>query len=446
MTEMPLRFSEAVGPEIHRQIRERAIFDFFKLDQQVGQVSTCFPRALIIRESTWQQVSRLAEALAQETMLAEQALLERPDLHGELGLSWWVRHALAQVRKRGQPCSGPRLIRFDFHWTQDGFQISEANTDVPGGQNETSCYPKLFAPHVPGCVPSPDVVEIHGRSFVHGLGVAPSIGLVHASAYADDRQVMMYFALRLRELGATAYLLSPDGLKWSNEGEASAITSAGPVRLSAMLRFFPAEWLPNLPWRSGWRWHFSGAKTPMSNPATALLTQSKRFPLVWDKLGIALAAWHSLLPESRDPRGLQWKKDEDSWLLKPAMGRVGHHVGIREACDANEWESIQQAAKHNPSAWIAQKRFESVPIEADGAKWHVCLGIYTLDGRVAGAYGRVSDRPRIDQFARDIAVFIERDTVPRLCRDTVWGSTRGDAEGAKQPGGPPSSISEGEPC
>jgi len=412
MTEMPLRFSEAVAPGIHCQIRERAIFDFFKLDQQVGQISTCFSRALILRESAWQQVSRLAEGLAQETIQAEQALLERPDLHGELGLSWGVRRALAQVRKRGRPCPGPRLIRFDFHWTQDGFQISEANTDVPGGQNETSCYPKLFAPHVPGCLPSPDVVELQVRHLVQGLGTAPSIGLVHASAYADDRQVMMYLATRLREQGAIPHLLSPDGLRWSHEGEASAITPAGGVKLSAILRFFPAEWLPNLPWRSGWRWHFSGSKTPMSNPATALLTQSKRFPLVWDKLGVALPTWRSLLPESWDPGRLPRKKDDDTWLLKPAMGRVGHHVGIREACDGNEWASIQRAAKHNPASWIAQKRFESIPIEADGVKWHVCLGIYTLEGRVAGAYGRVSDRPRIDQFARDIAVFIEREVEP----------------------------------
>jgi hypothetical protein len=36
----------------------------------------------------------------------------------------------------------PRLVRFDFHLTDAGWVISEANCDVPGGINEASHLPK----------------------------------------------------------------------------------------------------------------------------------------------------------------------------------------------------------------------------------------------------------------------------------------------------------------
>jgi hypothetical protein len=220
--------------------------------------------------------------------------------------------------------------------------------------------------------------------------------------------VMMYLAGRLRLLGANPHLLAPDAVSWGAAGEMMAVTPDGTVPLAAAARFFPSEWLPNLPRSCGWRRLFSGSTTPISNPATALLTQSKRTPLVWDALAVDLPTWRATLPACRDPRRLDRDDGPDRWVLKPAMGRVGEHVGVREACDRAEWDLIQKASRRWPDEWIAQERFEDVPIKADGVSWHVCLGIYTVDGGAAGAYGRISDRPRIDQLARDVAVFIER--------------------------------------
>jgi len=37
-------------------------------------------------------------------------------------------------------------MRFDFHWTTEGFRISEVNADVPGGFSESSAFPALMAP------------------------------------------------------------------------------------------------------------------------------------------------------------------------------------------------------------------------------------------------------------------------------------------------------------
>ena len=53
--------------------------------------------------------------------------------------------------------------------------------------------------------------------------------------------------------------------------------------------------------------------------------------------------------------------------------------------------------------------FISKPLKGiDDKEYHVCLGSYTVDGKHAGYYARISDKPRIDSNAADIPVLIER--------------------------------------
>ena len=150
------------------------------------------------------------------------------------------------------------------------------------------------------------------------------------------------------------------------------------------------------------------AKTPIANPATAILTQSKRFPLVWDDLRTPMPTWRALLPETRDPRQADWRGN-GGWVLKPALGRVGEGVGIAEAVEAREWQKIQRAAAWWPGHWIAQRRFHTTPLAGgvDGAATPAmfpCLGVYTVNARVAGAYGRLAPRQLIDARAADAAM------------------------------------------
>ena len=45
-----------------------------------------------------------------------------------------------------------------------------------------------------------------------------------------------------------------------------------------------------------------------------------------------------------------------------------------------------------------------MPIRIAGIDRYPCLGVYTLDDRVVGAYGRLAERPLIDARAEDAAV------------------------------------------
>jgi len=45
-----------------------------------------------------------------------------------------------------------------------------------------------------------------------------------------------------------------------------------------------------------------------------------------------------------------------------------------------------------------------VPVDVGGVRFFPCLGVYTLDARVIGAYGRLARVPLIDARAADAAV------------------------------------------
>ena len=66
--------------------------------------------------------------------------------------------------------------------------------------------------------------------------------------------------------------------------------------------------------------------------------------------------------------------------------------------------------KKHPNKYLAQKRFLSKPLEGiNNETYHLGLGSYTVDGKHAGFYARISNAPRIDSNAADIPVLIEGD-------------------------------------
>jgi len=404
MPQPPYRLSAPLAAGDFAAVRRRAIFECCKWDPQVEDVAALSPCVLSLDAIEWRRIAAWSETLAQETLQAERELLTHPRLNKMLGLPWAVRRALATASRSGPPAEAARVMRFDFHFTTEGWRISEVNSDVPGGFIEASGVTRLMAGSFKGQSPTGDPAEAYARAVLGAVGAGGLVALVHATAYTDDRQVMIFLARRLEQLGLRTCLIGPDQLRWRG-GHAHVATAwqSGPA--DVLLRFFPAEWLPNLPRRSGWRHFFAGARTPLSNPATALLTQSKRFPLSWDHLEAPLPTWRALLPETRDPRAAPWR--DGDWMLKPALGRVGDGIGAAGCGEAKEWRKIARDARWHPRDWAAQRRFEIVPVESAAGPLYPCLGVYTIDGAAAGIYGRLAARPIVDHRAQDVAVLLE---------------------------------------
>jgi len=390
-----------IPPDCYADYRYDVIFNAYKWDPQVGDTNTIARHALIITKETADTLRRLSERLAAELDAMEAALLKRPDLLKQLGFDGRLRKTLATI-KNNNHTAHPRLMRFDFHPTADGWRISEVNSDVPGGLAEASALPQLARRFFADAEPGEDVVQHIMQSFTHKIS-GDRVAFVHATSYADDRQVMQCLSDRFKHDGYETLFAAPDHMRFDNGRPRSVLADAeGPV--DGIIRFFPLEWLANLSRRTGWDGYFHCAAPCMNHPA-AMLTQSKRLPLVWDALGVDVPCWKELLPHTVEPGAAT-----DGYIYKPAFGRVGAGVSVPGVVNDAELVKIKRSARKYNRAWAAQRLFDSAPVMSpDGAAHHVCIGVFTVDGACAGFYGRASDRARIDEYARDIPVLLRRE-------------------------------------
>jgi glutathionylspermidine synthase len=394
-----IRVTSALDSTRFARLKQAAIFECFKWDPQVEDISVLAPFALTISGGTWEELASLSEQLAAETLAVETELAQRTDLHRRLGFSRAVCKAL-NAALASPAAEAARFMRFDFHLTSRGWQISEVNSDVPGGINEASGFTKLMAEELGSACSGDPARELARATAARRVGAGP-VGLIHATAYADDRQVMEYMARELAEMGVPTLQLSPAQVTWR---ERRAFSPSG-CEFGAILRFFPAEWLDELDRRSCWP-EFFRARTPAANPPQALLAQSKRWPLYWDELRTPLPAWRRLLPQTVDPRNADWREDQ-TWVLKPALGRVGDGIGLRGATGAKDWSRIARNASWFPRAWVAQRRFETLPIQTSLGQLYPTLGVYVIDGRASGIYARCAGNALIDYRSHEAAVLVE---------------------------------------
>ena len=396
----PLAAAEAA------ELRQAMIFDYCKWDPQVGDTATLCAHPLVLRASAARELVTAAEGLYAETLAVEAELLARPPLLDQLALSCAIRRVLPRSLAGTPTDAAGRIMRFDFHPTCEGWRVSEVNSDVPGGYVETCGLGRLLAGHYPDCQASGDPVAAVVAAVLAAAGAGAHIGLVHATAYTDDRQAMVLLERALRAAGGQPHLLAPDAVRWPGLRPA-AIGPAGIQPLDALLRFFPAEWLPHLGWRQPWRAYFQPAAVPCLNPATALAMQSKRWALLWPRLHTPIPWWRRLMPESVEPRHVTGP--EEGWVFKPALGRVGEAVLIAGVdADPRAVRGWRYSLRRDPGSWVAQRRFVSTPwVAADGVPRHVCLGVFVIAGRAAGIYGRAALQPLIDGSAQDVGVLWE---------------------------------------
>jgi glutathionylspermidine synthase len=223
---------------------------------------------------------------------------------------------------------------------------------------------------------------------------------------------MAYLAGLLRKLGCAAHLCSPAHLRWHDSiAHLESSWHRGP--LGAVVRFHQVEWMASHARCKHWPHFFTDSRTPIANAGVSILTESKRFPLVWPQLKTELPTWRELLPETRDPRHAPWKTD-DAWLLKSAYCNAGESVTIRALQNSRQWRAACRSVFWQRRHWIAQKRFETLPLQTPLGRLYPCIGVYTIDGKAAGIYARASAKPFIDCSAIDVAVLLAPDLAAEI--------------------------------
>jgi hypothetical protein len=262
-----------------------------------------------------------------------------------------------------------------------------------------------MAGEMSGAVVPGDAAAAWCEAIAAAAGSCSDVALLSAPGWLEDVQVVAHLASRLRAMGLQAHLAQPGQLRWSG---GRAFFAHRP--LGAIVRFFQAEWIARLPRGEAWAPLFGGGWTPVSNPGTAVLAESKRLPLVWSELDAPATTWRRALPETRDPReAVDLLRGRGDWVLKPAFGNTGDDVALRATTSRRAWAWRAMAALAFPRRWVAQRRFRVVPLATPQGQVHPCIGVYVVDGRVAGAYGRVAVGPVVDYAAVDVAVLVEQE-------------------------------------
>jgi len=402
----PLRAGASLPAAEFAAVRRRSALHHCKWDPQLGDSSTLAPFPIFISAADWRQLTRSAETLAAEVDAAERELLQRVPLLNQLGLPSALRHQFAKAPEIGESPSFARVLRFDFHFTHGGWMVSEVNSDVPGGFSEAEGFSSLMAAHFPGYRVAGKPASVWAVRTRLALPVSGNIALLSAPGYMEDSQVVAYLAACLRARGLNPKLVGPREIRWE-AGQAFLVGAAEP--LAGLFRFYQLEWLAATPLQTGWPNFILGGATPVSNPGRAALSESKRFPLSWRDLQTPMPESTRLFPEARAPREVAYREHED-WVLKGTYSNCGDAVLSRRWLSQRSWRAAWARALLSPHGWVAQRRFEVVPLHTSLGELTHCLGVYVIDGQVAGGYLRLSKGKFVDSSAIDAALLIAEET------------------------------------
>jgi glutathionylspermidine synthase len=322
-------------------------------------------------------------------------------------------HASIEALARASHAAGDdaSLVRVDLLWGTDGrFHACEVNADCPGGHNESLALPRL-AQRVRGAASRPlenptDLVEALATRLAE-LADGGAVGIVYATAYAEDLQVCALLRRALAAHGVTAHLAPPTAPRF--DGTALRIWDE-PVRV--LYRYFPIEYMEgqkNL--REIEDAVACGAVRTVSSFAE-LFAQSK---LAFARAWALFDCRGSCIPETHDALALAKEdlvRERARWVLKKAFGRVGDDVFVGPLESEADWSEIvndvhQDAAKGG--SWIAQRFVEQAPLPTPWGPRFVTLGAYVLDGRFCGYYARITPDSHVSHDALVVPVFVDSD-------------------------------------
>ena len=396
--------------DMYNEYKLDVMLDCYKWDPQFCDNNTVAKYALVLSEKEHEELKLLTEKLINETTEAENFLNKNLKYTKALEIPNKFRSDIKSM-KNYNPDKHIRLMRFDFHPTlENKWAVSEVNSDVPGGFAEATLMNRKSLEYLSNenyyAISFGDFLADAIKKKVRQEG---RIMLVHCTSYSDDRQVMQFLGDKLSGMGYEVIYAAADQLKFEN-GKAISILNNREGEVDGIIRFSPLEWVADMKTKN---WHgYFDTETVSCNHPIAIFAQTKRFPFVWDLLeskGIDLSTWRELLPETLEVND---KKVDDKFIYKPVYGRVGENISIKEACKDDEYKKILKDVKRHPKKYLAQKKFNSRPLtNEDGEEFHVCIGSYGVENSHAGYYARISRSPRIDSYAADIPVLIEKEGV-----------------------------------
>lgn len=290
----------------------------------------------------------------------------------------------------------PLVARFDFFLCDEGLQVSEFNTDVCGGINETQGLYDLF-------LGRPELFDA-ARNLVELL-LPPrggAVGFMFPTGYSDDFEQANYLRSCLERLGVKTVYGAPanfvfDGTRLAAFGR--------PV--DVVYRYFLADWMQELPNLSNFLDGYRRGAFRMVTGFGQLVCQTKKVMAFWRDHRSLFTAGERCLIDAHVPRTRLYSKRaarRRRQVVKRGFGHMGNEVIVGPLLDRREYLELLDRVEEEPDEWVIQEFFRVKP---DARKMYPCYGAYMIDGRFSGYYTRLAPEPFIGHAARVAATTYE---------------------------------------
>jgi glutathionylspermidine synthase len=302
------------------------------------------------------------------------------------------------------------LVRVDLLVGEDDdLHACEINADCPGGHNESLGLPKLAraAGFSRGNDPTRVVPALAARLADLARSVAngapPTVGMIYATAYAEDLQVCAIVRRELRRLGVNAILAPPTAPTLNADG---ALTLRG-TPIHALYRYFPAEYMEGQRNVSAIARAVAAGRVRTLSSFAHVYTQSK--------LSLARAGALANVPETHDLIDVdeaRLRAERGDWVVKRAYGRVGEDVVVGALCTQADWELALTsilADRRRGESWIAQRFVRQRAMQTPWGPRLLTLGVYLLDGVFVGYFARITSESHVSHDALVLPVFVESE-------------------------------------
>ena len=368
----PLR----IVPSLLRELEQRYhVWDAFVQGERRVDL-----HPIVLSRALHDRAKHVAESVMRSVSLAASRAHEDPAERALYGLGASAQRLAEAAHFARDDAS---LVRVDLLLGEDDdFHACEINADCPGGHNEALGLPKLAraAGWSRGHDPT-HVVQSTARRLA-SLAGKHAVGMIYATAYAEDLQVCAILRRELKRLGVETLLAPPTAPELGADGR---LHIRG-VPVGALYRYFPAEYMDGQENVSAIAQAIASGRVKTLSSFAHVYTQSKL------SMARALAGGASVpgLPETYDlvdvpEEALRGARTE--WVVKRSYSRVGEDVIVGPLCTEADWGLALTAvldARRRGESWIAQRFVPQKPIQTPWGPRLLTLGVYLLDGVFVG--------------------------------------------------------------
>jgi hypothetical protein len=361
------------------------------------------PRAL--HDAAW----RAAEGVTRAIHTVARRALHDPDERGRYGLHGDVERLAAASDAAGDDAS---LVRVDLLLSENGgVQACEINADCPGGHNEALGLPRLAraAGFFAGQNPTVVVPALVRR--LAQLAEGSAVGLIYATAYAEDLQVCALIQRELLRRGVQAILAPATAPRLVDK---ELFIGSEPVRV--LYRYFPTEYMQGQKNVGGIAEAVAGGYVRTLTSFSHIYDQSKyAFARAWQgRAGLdeeERRAVEEHIPPTFDVADVSLADlvaEREGWVLKRAYGRVGDEVFVGPLAKPDEWSRLVasvQERRATGESWIAQRFVRQENVPTPWGPRYVTLGAYVLDGSFVGYFARLTPKSHVSHDALCVPVF-----------------------------------------